>query len=271
MATNTATATGTATQTATGTATQTATGTATQTATGTVTKTATATATGTDTAPSTATATGTATNTATATTPATGTVKATNTVVATNTPTRTPDEDGSITVIKVDQDGNQLAGVQFSLYEGVLLVPRNLVSIQATNGHGVVVFDDLEIGTTYTVHEVAAPRDCEPGPDRWVSSTNDHPDREVTVVNRCGDDDDELGAPGRGEGPGVDGTDLGPGMGSDVDTDDPVTAFPSAGDGPLSGQESTATFAWWTLIALAMAMAGGGLMIVRRPVTDRSP
>jgi hypothetical protein len=50
-------------------------------------------------------------------------------------------------------------------------------------------------------------------------------------------------------------------------TSAPVSALPDTG----TGTPSSPTFAWWMLIALAVAMAGSGVMIFRRPVMDRSP
>lgn len=67
--------------------------------------------------------------------------------------TKKPAQKGSVTVNKIDQDGNKLAGAYFQLLDA----DKNPIKTLVTDESGVAKFEDLDYGTYY-IKEVQAPK-----------------------------------------------------------------------------------------------------------------
>ena len=88
----------------------------------------------------------------------------------------------SIIVYKTDQLGNDVAGAAFEVWDG----DTKVAGPELTGADGIVCFDDLVLGKTYTVMETDAP-------DGWLPADPDSQEvvaAEGTCADRAGDDPD---------------------------------------------------------------------------------
>ena len=79
-----------------------------------------------------------------------------------NTPGATAQpQEGSLQITKTDTNGNPLSGVGFTLYDS----SKQVITTKTTNGSGVVLFSDLELGSYYYAETSALPYYS--GSDMW--------------------------------------------------------------------------------------------------------
>ena len=62
-------------------------------------------------------------------------------------------QEGSLQITKTDTNGNPLSGVGFTLYDS----SKQVITTKTTNGSGVVLFSDLELGSYYYAETSALP------------------------------------------------------------------------------------------------------------------
>ena len=120
-----------------------------------------------------------------------------------NTPGATVQpQKGSLQITKTDTNGNPLSGVGFTLYDS----SKQVITTKTTNGSGVVLFSDLELGSYYYAETSALPGYVQDSTLYPVSITTGGQTVTKTVVNHGGRGSlrllktDENGTPLKGVG-----------------------------------------------------------------------